>query len=142
MKGHKGSINAVAIHPSGRVALTVAADSKLMLWNLTTGRCNYTTALAEPSRLVAWSPDGESYLYGTRRALVVHALRSGALLHTLSHEDAPPLAVAFASSTLLLSGDDLGTLRVWSTESGSSLHQETGAHAHRVKAIVVLTPDI
>ena len=38
MKGHKGAIHAIAIHPSGRAALSVAADSKLMLWNLTTAR--------------------------------------------------------------------------------------------------------
>ena len=44
---------------------------------LTAGKCNYTTALAEPSRLVAWSPDGETYVYSTRQALVVQALRSG-----------------------------------------------------------------
>ena len=37
MKGHNGLVHAVAIHPSGRAALSVAADGKLMLWNLTTG---------------------------------------------------------------------------------------------------------
>ena len=45
MKGHKGAVNAVAIHPSGRVALTVAADSKLMLWNLTTGAASLYHAI-------------------------------------------------------------------------------------------------
>ena len=97
MKGHKGAVHAVAIHPSGRAALSVAADSKLMLWNLTTGKCNYTTALTEPARLVCWSPSGEVYAYETRTAVHVYALRSSQLLHTFPHDECPPLAIAFAS---------------------------------------------
>jgi WD40 repeat protein len=115
MKGHKGAVYDVAIHPSGRAALSVAADCKLMLWNLTTGaavrkllacgpaalhtactlsgthaptttvlthgthtgKCNYTSALAEASRLIAWAPGGEAYLYASRRALQMYDLRSG-----------------------------------------------------------------
>ena len=45
MKGHKGAVHDVSVHPSGRLALSVAADRKLMLWNLLTGKCNYTLAL-------------------------------------------------------------------------------------------------
>ena len=37
MKGHKAAVLDVTIHPSGRVALSVGADNKLMLWNLITG---------------------------------------------------------------------------------------------------------
>lgn len=138
MKGHKGAVNAVAIHPSGRAALSVAADRKLMLWNLTTGKCNYTTALSEAAHLVAWSPDGESYLHDTRSALMFYSLRSGELLHTLSHEGAPPLCMAFASGALVLSGDAAGTLQVWGMERGKCLLKEAHAHERRVKAIAVL----
>ena len=59
-QGHKGAVHGLAIHPSGRAALSVAADSKLMLWNLTTGKCNYTSALPEPARLIGWTPDGDA----------------------------------------------------------------------------------
>eukprot|EP00965_Chrysotila_dentata_P230579 6197845-Pleurochrysis_carterae.AAC.4 len=37
LKGHKGPVLDLAIHPSGRIALSVGNDKKLMLWNLTTG---------------------------------------------------------------------------------------------------------
>jgi|EP00900_Chrysochromulina_parva_P006361 protein MAK11 len=138
MKGHKGAVHAIAIHPSGRAALSVAADSKLMLWNLTTGKCNYTAALAEPARLLSWSPDGESYVHDTRRALLLHALRSGELLHSFPHDSSPPLALAFAPDGLLLSGDDAGTLRVWSVAEGHCVHTEKNAHARRIKGITQL----
>ena len=135
MKGHKGAVHAVAIHPSGRAALSVAADSKLMLWNLTTGKCNYTTALSEPARLVCWSPDGERYAYETRKAVHVYALRSSSLLHTLPHDGSPALAIAFATDDVLLTGDDAGSLRVWCLTSGACLHTESHAHRQRVKCI-------
>lgn len=44
MKGHKAAVLGVAIHPSGRVALSVGADKKLMLWNLTTGAMSHGKA--------------------------------------------------------------------------------------------------
>jgi len=140
MKGHKGAVHALAIHPSGRAALSVAADSKLMLWNLTTGKCNYTAALAEPAHLIAWSPDGEAYVHDTRRSLLVHDLRTGQLLNALTHDEAPPLALAYAGDAMLLSGDDAGTLRVWDTVRGECVCAEKRAHSHRIKAIAVIRP--
>jgi protein MAK11 len=139
MKGHKGAIHAIAIHPSGRAALSVAADSKLMLWNLTTGKCNYTTALAVPARMVAWVLDGEAYMYDTRRALVLYALRSGALLHSFAHDNAPALSMAAVGSELLISGDEAGSIRVWSLTSGGCL-ATAQAHERRVKALAVVQP--
>ena len=35
-------------------------------------------------------------------------------MHTLNHEETPPLSVAFVNNAMLLSGDDRGTLRVGS----------------------------
>ena len=140
MKGHKGAVHAVAIHPSGRAALSVAADSKLMLWNLTTGKCNYTSALAEPAHIVSWASDGESYAYDNRRGVLVYSLRAGELLHTLAHENARPLAMLFASATLLVTGDDAGALRVWSLRSGECVCVVEGAHTQRIKALALAPP--
>ena len=140
MKGHKGAVHAVAIHPSGRVALSVAADSKLMLWNLTTGKCNYTSALSEPARIVGWSGDGELYAYESKRAVIVHGLRSGELQHTLAHETARPLAMVFATSELLVTGDDAGALRVWSLLTGQCVCLVEKAHEQRIKALTLATP--
>jgi hypothetical protein len=34
MKGHKGMVNALSVHPSGRLALSVAHDRQLRMWDL------------------------------------------------------------------------------------------------------------
>lgn len=37
--GHRSVINSIAVHPSGRIALSVSRDSTLRLWNLVEGMC-------------------------------------------------------------------------------------------------------
>jgi protein MAK11 len=38
LKGHKGRVNSLAIHPSGKIALSVSIDKTVRLWNLLTGQ--------------------------------------------------------------------------------------------------------
>ena len=45
--GHKGAINSLAIHPSGKLALSVGNDKTLHTWDLMKGRKAYVTNLKE-----------------------------------------------------------------------------------------------
>jgi protein MAK11 len=36
--GHKGRVNSVAVHPSGKVALSVGKDRTLRMWDLMRGK--------------------------------------------------------------------------------------------------------
>ena len=74
MKGHSAPIEALAVHPSGRLALSVCAGRKLRLWNLQTGKCNYTSALPQPTRVLLWTPRGDGYVTAAGSALRLHAL--------------------------------------------------------------------
>lgn len=38
LKGHKGRVNSVGIHPSGKVALSVGIDKTLRMWDLMRGK--------------------------------------------------------------------------------------------------------
>lgn len=38
LKGHKGRVNSVGIHPSGKVALSVGIDNTLRMWDLMRGK--------------------------------------------------------------------------------------------------------
>jgi protein MAK11 len=37
-RGHKGKVNQLAVHPSGRLALSVSDDKTMRTWNLLTGK--------------------------------------------------------------------------------------------------------
>jgi len=141
MKGHKGAVHDVAIHPSGRLAISVAADRKLMLWNLTTGKCSYTSSLAQPSHMLRWTPAADGYVVGAPGALLVHELRSGVQLHSLPH-GAAPLAMEFGTARLLVSGGEEKSLRCWDVATGECELTLPGAHAARVKAIAKVADNV
>lgn len=50
MGGHKGAVNALAAHPSGRLALSVGRDKTLRMWDLTEGRMSFIVKLKREAR--------------------------------------------------------------------------------------------
>ena len=52
MGGHKGSVNALAAHASGRLALSVGRDKTLRMWDLTEGRMSFIVKLKREARWV------------------------------------------------------------------------------------------
>lgn len=47
LKGHKGRVNSVAVHPSGKVALSVGSDRTLRMWDLMRGKGSASTKLGK-----------------------------------------------------------------------------------------------
>lgn len=47
LKGHKGRVNSVAVHPSGKVALSVGKDRTLRMWDLMRGKGSASTKLGK-----------------------------------------------------------------------------------------------
>ncbi|KAJ2402390.1 60s ribosome biogenesis protein mak11 [Coemansia sp. RSA 2559] len=62
LKGHKGPINDIAIHPSGKLALSVSQDRTVIVWNLLTGQRASRTKTPQPGELVSWNPSGKLYV--------------------------------------------------------------------------------
>ena len=60
--GHKGPVNDFAIHPSGKLCLSVSKDNTLKIWNLVHGRCAFTRRLKGPAQKVAWHQKEDYYL--------------------------------------------------------------------------------
>lgn len=47
LRGHKGRVNCVAIHPSGKLALSVGKDRTLRMWDLMRGKGSASTKLGK-----------------------------------------------------------------------------------------------
>lgn len=78
LKGHKGRVNSVAVHPSGKVALSVGKDKAIRMWDLMRGKGCASTKLGKgmswalsfstiPHRvpeaeIVRWSTDGSLFM--------------------------------------------------------------------------------
>ena len=97
MRGHKGAVNALSVHPTGRLALSVARDGQLRMWDLLRGRCTYTAALGAEGLDVSFGPGGDgggdgggggTYALLTQRAATLHDAAGGGLVARADTEGA------------------------------------------------------
>lgn len=59
----RGSVHSVALHPSGKLALSVGKDKTLKMWNLLKGRLGFTINTQKPAEVVQWSSRGTRFGY-------------------------------------------------------------------------------
>jgi len=91
LAGHEGGVGALAVHPSGKMALSGGeSDGKLKLWDLTKGRLAYVTKIQPahsfiPGRThydavvsLVWSPEnGNAYAFCHGSHVTVRDVASG-----------------------------------------------------------------
>ena len=56
--GHKEPVLDIAVHPTGKLALSVSKDKTLRMWNLIKGRCAFIKRLTQEATNVFWNHDG------------------------------------------------------------------------------------
>lgn len=72
LKGHQGTVNDISIHPSGKLALSVSDDKTLRLWNLMTAKKASVLKLGEAALKVTWTDDGEHYILGFDKRILLY----------------------------------------------------------------------
>ncbi|KAK8524648.1 hypothetical protein V6N13_015663 [Hibiscus sabdariffa] len=115
-RSHKKGINDLAVHPSGKLALSVSRDGCLAMSNLIRGK-----------RSFCWK-------------IGVHLAEDARLLLELDNEKRV-LCAAPGESGILYTGGESRVITAWDTNSGKVAYSIEDAHSTRVKGIVVLTKD-
>jgi protein MAK11 len=69
--GHTDIVNAFAIHPTGKIALSVSRDKTLKIWNLVQGRCSLSRKFTSAGEFVVWHPRGDCYLVASLNTIQV-----------------------------------------------------------------------
>jgi WD40 repeat protein len=139
LEGHTNWVNAVAVTPDGRRAVSASWDRTLRLWDLSSGQTLRTleghTAWV---KAVAVTPDGRRAVSGSiDRTLRLWDLRSGQTLRTLEGHTAEVSAVAVTSDgRQVVSASWDKTLRVWDLGSGETLRTLEG-HTGSVNEVAV-----
>jgi WD40 repeat protein/serine/threonine protein kinase len=142
LRGHQFSVDAVALTPDGRLALTGGWDHTARLWELSSGRCLRTLeGHAQTVGSVALTADGRLALTGSwDQTARLWELASGRCLRTLEGDSEWGVAVALTPDGRLgVTGGGDGTARLWELASGRCLRTLEG-HGGSV-AEVALTPD-
>jgi uncharacterized caspase-like protein len=124
-----GGIESVAISPDGRAVLAGYGDSKLMLWDIDSGRW-IRTFEGQPSTVssVAFSPDGLFALSGSSDAtLKLWDVTRGQKLRTFTGHGGSVASVAISpDGRFALSGSHDSKLKLWDLASGRELHSFEG----------------
>lgn len=80
MKGHKGEVNDISVHPTGKIALSVGNDKTIRLWNLMTGKKASVLRINQEPLKVQWTPDGTHFVVASDRKLSIYSAESSEVL--------------------------------------------------------------
>ncbi|KAL3660232.1 hypothetical protein V7S43_014763 [Phytophthora oleae] len=136
--GHKGEINSIAVHPSGKLCFSVARDRTLRMWNLVKGRIAFIRRLEKESDLVIISQKGTHYALGFGTDMSVFNMNAE-LMGTLEHSKKIHCAV-FATDEYVVSGGDDKYIYIWKTNGmlvGKVTHKDINA---RIRCLQVVYP--
>ncbi|KJE90571.1 hypothetical protein CAOG_01869 [Capsaspora owczarzaki ATCC 30864] len=136
MKGHQGPINAIAVHPTGALALTVSKDKHMRTWNLLKGRCAFVTNLKAEFDLVKWAPDGDRYMLITNKTVALYRVEDGEQVLKIECKRRI-LAACFIDNDHLAVGGEEDAISILSLRDGKVLQTIKG-HSNRVRGLTVL----
>ena len=137
LKGHKGRVNDISIHPSGKLAISVGRDRTLRLWDLRSAKKASARRLGKEALFVQWNMVGDKFAVLFDKNLTVTNLDAddlmdfshSARLHCFRYIYHP----GYDMEVLVVGSEDRH-LRIISPNSGEVLLTKE-AHGSRVKQI-------
>ncbi|XP_078489173.1 p21-activated protein kinase-interacting protein 1-like [Ciona intestinalis] len=148
LKGHKGPVTSLAIHPSGKLGMSVSPkDGTLRTWNLLTGRSVYVKNIKKENKIefIRWSPDGKYYISASPKQLNIFELENAECVCECDF-DIPALTIEFlplnqTQMNRIVVGDNGGNISLYEIPSGKKLLSYK-AHENRVKCVSpMVTPE-
>ncbi|GLU14016.1 hypothetical protein SLE2022_306120 [Rubroshorea leprosula] len=135
---HKKGINDLAVHPSGKLALSVSRDGCLAMSNLIRGKRSFCCRLGKEATLVKFDGSGERFFMISDEKVGIHMAEDARLLFELENQKRV-LCAAPGESGILFTGGEDRNITAWDTNSGKVAYSIENAHSTRVKGVVVLT---
>jgi hypothetical protein len=139
LRGHRREVTALAVHPSGRLALSTSRDGCLRMWDMVKGRSTFTARLDGEGEGVAFAPGGATYAVTCGAVVTVHAAGGGGggVLASLRHPRRVLCAAFGPTGRCVVTGSEDGSLRVWDAAAGEEVLCISRAHATRIKALTL-----
>ncbi|XP_020586573.1 p21-activated protein kinase-interacting protein 1-like [Phalaenopsis equestris] len=132
---HRRGVTDLAVHPSGRLALTVGRDSCLAMVNLMRGRRSFACRLDREASIVKYGSE-ERFFMAAEERITVHNAEDAKIVQEMVGQKRV-LCIATGESGLLFTGGEDKNVIVWDTTSGKVAYSIDGAHSTRVKGLVI-----
>ncbi|KAJ8957526.1 hypothetical protein NQ318_020565 [Aromia moschata] len=127
-KAHKGStILDIAVHSSGKLALTLGSDCTLRTWNLVKG-----LRMPEVWKKIIWAEDDTRFILYGGKYTEVWSIESGGVLNIIEHNGKVTSCVWLTDDEILV-GYETGEIALVNVNDSTKNIQT--AHDSRVKAI-------
>lgn len=115
---HKAPVTCAAVHPSGKLAISVAAkDRSLRLWNLVTGKAAGRSKTPRPTERIVWSPSGDTYALLSESAVHVYSTTASQEPRAELESAKKLIAVVLVDDQTLLVAGEGGDLKVFDMAS-------------------------
>ncbi|KAF9186601.1 p21-activated protein kinase-interacting protein 1-like protein [Haplosporangium sp. Z 767] len=139
MKGHQASVHSIAIHPSGKIALSVSADHSVRLWNLLLGKQASMTRLQAEGLKVCWNTSGTGYSIMFDQEVGVYDMATAKCVRTIKPAKKTRLnTLKYYKDEYLVVGCEDKMVRVYNVATGELLKTLVG-HANRIKDLDMVT---
>lgn len=139
LRGHKGPVTSVSVHPSGKLALSLSQDKKLRTWNLIKGRRAYITHMDRIADMVKWSLAGTKYVIVKGSCLEVYAVTSCQVVHTIDFKERVTIFTFMTEDIIAVAAGDKNICLYDITNHFELLQWE--AHSLRVKSLCFIPRD-
>jgi len=137
LKHNLGVID-IAVHPSGKMALTIGKDRKMVTWNLIKGRSAFVTNIKEVADFVRWSPDGQKYLVGFYKHVDVYSVADCSIEFSIKLNGRSNDVAFLDDNTFALAGE-MPHIEIYSMVTKELLHKFE-AHETRVRCLSFINP--
>ncbi|KAJ8970211.1 hypothetical protein NQ314_001358 [Rhamnusium bicolor] len=140
-KAHKGSaILDIAVHSSGKLALTLGSDCTLRTWNLVKGRQAYAINLnskckdAKSLDKIVWAKDDIRFVLSGGKYTEIWSIEMGGVLKVVKHEERVSSCIWFSDEEILVGYEDGQIALVQINDLTKSIQK---AHDGRVKVLAL-----
>ncbi|KAF9129313.1 p21-activated protein kinase-interacting protein 1-like protein [Mortierella sp. 14UC] len=139
MKGHQASVHAIAIHPSGKIALSVSVDHSVRVWNLLLGKQASMTRLHGEGLKVVWNPSGTGYSIMFDQEVGIYDMATAKCIRTIKPAKKTRLnTMIYYKDDYLVVGYEDKMIRIYSTSTGELVKTLVG-HGNRIKDLDLVT---
>lgn len=120
LTAHSAAVLDVAVHRSARVAISVARDRTLFMWNLSKGKVAFSAKTkAAPATSVRWAPGIDQYSLVAGSAVTLSDT-DGRDVRTFSH-DKEVLCSEFLEGETIATGGEEKIVRLWDVRARKSV---------------------
>ncbi|CAB4390598.1 unnamed protein product [Rhizophagus irregularis] len=136
-----GRVNSLAVHPSGKIALSVSNDKTVRLWNLLAGQKASVNKLGREGEIILWNSSGEQYAILMAREIEIYSTSDAQILQRFQSGNSRFLCMQYYEhehlGDLLIVGSEDKAIRVYEVKSGNCLITLLG-HKNRIKDISII----